>query len=556
MKRFMGMFMLGLFLVLSACTDDSDVEPESDSDEGAAESGGDLVISTASDLVSLDPHGSNDLPSDKVRNTIYDGLVAHNDELGIEPLLASDWEQTDDTTWVFNLREDVTFHDGSAFNAEVVKANLDRILDPAIASPRVNIFEMIEEVNVLDEHRVEIVTAYPFAPMLNHLAHDGGGMISKEVIDEDYQYAIEEAGLDMTVEELYEMRESDPEAYEGVSDDISENLHAIVEQNPVGTGYLMFVDRTPGERTELARFDDFLEEPAKLDTVTFKVVSETGSRIAELETGDSHVVAGFEPSSVERIENNEETNMYTLYNIAMEYIGFNTSKEPLDDRQVRQAISHMVDKEAVIDGIYSSTGRIMDGPLQPEILGYDESIEGLGYDVERAKELMAEAGYEDGFEISIITNDAPERVDLAVFLQEQLREINIEATVDQLEWGAYLEAASSGDHEIFILGWPNSTGDPDNGLWPLFHSSMTGNQGNRSFYENDAVDQLLEEGRRTTEESERAEIYREVQEVLVDEAPMVYLRQAESMNAYRDEVNDLYIDRFNRPDFRNVTLEQ
>ncbi|WP_020006998.1 glutathione ABC transporter substrate-binding protein [Salinicoccus albus] len=556
MKKVSSLLLFALILVLTACTDDSEVEPQEGTADEAAESGGDLVVSTASDLVSLDPHGSNDLPSDQVRGTIYDGLVKHNDDLGIEPQLAEDWEQTDDHTWVFTLREDVTFHDGSEFNAEVVKANLDRVVDPAVASSRVNIFEMIETVNVLDDYQVEIVTAYPFAPLLNHLAHDGGGMISKEVIDEDYQYAIDEAGLDITAEEIYEMRESDPEEYENVSDNISEYLHTIVEQNPVGTGYLQFEDRSPGEQTELTRYDEFWGEPATLDTVTFKVVAETGSRIAELETGSSHVITGFEPSNVERIENHEETNMYTLHNIAMEFIGFNTSKEPLDDKRVRQAISHMVDKEEVINGIYSGTGKIMDGPLQPEVLGYEENIEGLDYDVDRARELMEEAGYEDGFEISIITNEAPERVDLAVFLQEQLREINIEATVDQYEWGAYLEAASTGDHEIFILGWPNSTGDPDNGLWPLFHSSMTGNQGNRSFLVHDEVDQLLEEGRQTSDDEEREEIYQEVQEVLIDEAPMIYLRQAESMNAYRDEVEGLYIDRFNRPDFSEVTIEQ
>ena len=121
------------------------------------------------------------------------------------------------------------------------------------------------------------------------------------------------------------------------------------------------------------------------------------------------MISGFEPSSKDRIESNPETHMYTFYNIAMEYIGFNTQKEPLDDKRVRQAITHIFDKEAVINGIYSGTGRTLEGPLQPEVLGYDEDIEGLGCDVERARELMAEAGYEDGFEISIITNDASER---------------------------------------------------------------------------------------------------------------------------------------------------
>lgn len=556
MKRFMGVFVLVLLLVLTACTDDSDAEPENDvDDEGGQASGGDFILSVGNDVVSLDPHGSNDLYSDQVRNTIYEGLVTQNEALEIAPLLANEWEQVDDTTWRFDLEEGVTFHDGSEFNAEVVKANFDRVLDPAVASPRLNIFEMVEEVNVIDEHQVEIVTSYPFAPLLAHLTHDGGGMISKEVIDEDYQNALEEAGLEMSLEEFYELRATGGTEYEDAAEDISEYLHTVVEQKPTGTGYLQFEERTPGENTVLARYDEYWQEPAKLDTVTFKVVSETGSRIAELETGESHMISGFEPSSMSRIENNEDTHMYTFYNIAMEYIGFNTQKEPLDDKRVRQAITHIFDKEEVINGIYSGTGRTLEGPLQPEVLGYDEDIEGLGYDVERARELMAEAGYEDGFEISIITNDAPERVDLAVYLQEALREINVSATVDQFEWGAYLEAASTGDHDIFILGWPNATGDPDHGLWPLYHSSMMGNQGNRFFFENEALDDLLEEGRRETDTETREEIYREAQELLIDESPSIFMRQAESMNAYRDEVEGLVIDTYNKPDFRNVTIE-
>lgn len=167
---------------------------------------------------------------------------------------------------------------------------------------------------------------------------------------------------------------------------------------------------------------------------------------------------------------------------------------------------------------------------------------------------MTEAGHEDGFELSIITNDTPQRVDAAIYLQEALADINITATVDQLEWGAYLEEASSGDHDIFLLGWPNFTGDPDQSLWPLFHSSMMGDQGNRVFYDNPEVDQLLESGRQESDEEVRSDIYEEVQEILVEDAPMIYMNQGISMNAYRNEVEGLYIDDYIKPDFRDVTL--
>src|SRR5699024_5163883 len=127
--------------------------------------GGDFTIAIPSDAVSMDPHGSNDVPSEQVRSEIYEGLVTQDEDLEVIPLLAEDWEEVDDTTWVFTLKEGVTFHDGSEFNAEVVKANIERLLDPAVASPRSFLLDVISEVNVIDEYTVEFVLDYPFSPM-------------------------------------------------------------------------------------------------------------------------------------------------------------------------------------------------------------------------------------------------------------------------------------------------------------------------------------------------------------------------------------------------------
>ncbi|SDK65098.1 glutathione ABC transporter substrate-binding protein [Lacicoccus qingdaonensis] len=560
MKYTFRLSLLALFtMVLAACTDDSGVEQaaeDSESEESSDYQGGDLVLSTGNDVVSLDPHASNELYSDQVRNTIYEGLVTQNEAFEIQPLLAEDWKQVDDLTWQFNLREDVTFHDGSEFDAEVVKANLDRVRDPAVASPRLSIFEMISEVNVIDDHTVEIITEYPFAPLLNHLTHDGGGMISKQLIDEDYEQALQNAGSEYSLDEYYEIRENDDEEFEETADEISGDVGAIVDSNPVGTNYAQFGSRAPGENIVIERFDDYWQEPMNLDSITFKIVTETGSRIAELETGTSHVIFGYEPGSAERIENNPETETYNNSNVAIEFIGFNNQKEPLDDVRVRQAITHAVDREEIIEGIYSGIGEVPDGPLVEGLTGHNNEMENLEYDLEKAEKLMEEAGHEDGFELSIITNDTPQRVDAAIYLQESLADINITATVDQMEWGAYLEEASTGEHDIFLLGWPNFTGDPDQSLWPLFHSSMMGAQGNRVFYDNPEVDQLLENGRQESDEEVRADIYEKAQEILIEEAPMIYMNQGISMNAYRSEVEGLYIDDYIKPDFRDVTLSE
>ena len=533
--------VLFLTLVLAACTSDSDVQPEGeDSAEGTPAGGQDLVISEMSDIVSMDPHGNNDVPSSNVRYNLYDGLTVLNEDMEVEPGLATEWEQVDDTTWSFTLRDDVTFHDGTQFNAEAVVANLDRVLDPAMASPRMFLYEMITEVEAVDEFTVEITTEYPFAPLLAHLAHDGGGMISKDVIDADYQQALDAAGEDMTAEEYYELRDSG-EAEE-VQDAISSELGTYVTENPVGTGTFKLQERTPGEQVVLERNDDYYGEAATLDTVTFKVVPETASRIAEIESGTSHIAGTVESSNADRIANGAETALDETESMSLSYIGFNTEKEPLNDPKVRQAISYAIDREEIINGVYAGVGIPAQGPLAPGVFGYDENVEGISYDIEKAKELLAEAGYEDGLDLSIWTNDSPERVNTAVYLQESLQEIGINLTVEQLEWGAYLEETAAGNHDMFILGWSTVTGDADYGTYPLFHSSMHGDPGNRSFLSDDKVDELLEAGRREADEEARLEIYSELQNHLVDVAPMAYIHHQNYLTGMNSNVQNFWVD--------------
>lgn len=556
MKFYRYTLTIAMVIFLAACTSDADVEVTEEGGETNENTGGDLVASYASDTSSLDPAGQNDLPSDQRRNVLYEGLFYLNDDLEPEPRLATDYEQTDETTWVFNLREDVTFHDGTDFNAEAVKASIERVIDPAVASSRANIFEMVTEINIIDDYTVEIVTEYPFASLLNYLSHDAGGIVSKAIIDEDYQNAIDEAGLNMTADEYYELRETGGEEYEDIADQIGQNIGAVVEQKPTGTGYMKFQSRSPGENVVVERFDEYWDEPAKLDTVTFKVVTENASRIAELESGQSHFIQGFDNAQWERIENNPDMEVHPVYNISNEYVGMNTQKGPLQNKKVRQAIGHMVNKDKIMEGIYYGVGRTMKGALQEEVLGYNEELEDLEYNPERAQELLDEAGFSDGFDLTIMTNDTPERVDLAIYLQEEFEAVGINLEIEQLEWGAYLEAVSNGEHDLFILGWPNPVGDPDQGIWPLFHSSMQGAGGNRSFFENEEVDELLEQGRRESDLEKREAIYQQIDKILVEEQPSVFIRQALSANAASTEVEGLYIDHFNKPDFRNVTINE
>ena len=512
-KSYILIFLIGfLSIALVACASEpNDVD---DADEGNPDGqttqGGDLIIAKQSDVVSLDPAASNDTPSSDVQRNIFETLVTQDENMENQPLLAESWEQIDDTTWVFKLREGITFHDGSDFNAEAVKANIDRTLDPEVGSPRAIMYNMITEVEVIDNYIVQFKTAYPFAPLPAHLAHPGGVMISKEQIEEDY--AAMENG---------------------------ENPGTVISANPQGTGPFVYDEWQPGQFVRLLKNEDYWGEPAVLDSVTFKVVAEDLTRIAELETGDADITNPLSPSDVRQIEATDGLSVQRQESSALSYLGFNMAKEPFDDARVRKAISMAIDKEQIIEGIYDGIGIPAKGPIAPNVFGYSEEVTGLDYNVEAAKDLLAEAGFEDGFSTTIWTNDDRQRIDTATNIQAQLREIGITAEVEILEWGAMLEQTANGEHDMFVFGWTTVTGDADNGLYPLLHSDNLGNAGNRTFTEDEELDELLDQARQTVDPNERLELYRQVQELLVEIAPMVYIHHQEYLMGVNEDVNGL-----------------
>ena len=185
--KWLFVIALAMSMILAACGSGGSDTKDKDSGTGKETvEGGDLIIAVLSDASSLDPAGSNDVPSSIVQANIFETLVKRDDDNNIIPGLAEKWEPIDEKTYEFNLREGVKFHDGEPFTADAVKANLDRIRDTEVASPRYFLFEMISDVEVVDEHTVRITTEYPFAPLLAHLSHNGGGIVSPKSIEADY----------------------------------------------------------------------------------------------------------------------------------------------------------------------------------------------------------------------------------------------------------------------------------------------------------------------------------------------------------------------------------
>lgn len=522
MKRKKSLFVAAVLassLIFTACASEPDENGGNDNqspDNNAGNSGesasGDLRIGVVSDPVSLDPHGANENVSNSINNTIYDGLVYQDENMEIQPALAESLEQIEDTVWEAKIREGVTFHDGSELNAEVVKMSLDRVRDEEVASPVGFLFGMITDVSVVDDYTVHIETEFPFAPLPAHLAHTGGSIVSPELVEASYE-ALENG----------------------------ENPFSVVNESPAGTGYFQFDEHVSGEYVRLVKNEDYWsEEEAGVNSVTFNVIPEDLTRIGELETGGIHISYPVNPSDVDRVENADGTSIQQVSSSRMEYLGFNTEVEPFDDPRVRQALHMAINKEDIVNGVLNDLGTVAHGPLAPDVLGYSEDIDYIEHNLEEARELLAEAGYPDGFEATLLTDDERQRQDIAQLVQHQLSEIGVEVDIDMTEFGTYLERAQQGETEMFLGSWGTVTMDGDYGLYAVFHSDNKGVPGNRSFIENERIDELLDQARQETDPDTRLELYEEVQNELAEESPYAYLFFPDLNAGVRDEVEGFW----------------
>jgi peptide/nickel transport system substrate-binding protein len=387
------------------------------------------------------------------------------------------------------LREGVMFHNGEELKASDVKFSLERALESAHSRP---IVEMIDFVTVEGDYEFIIHMVAPFGPMLNHLTHTATSIVSEKAVLE---------------------------------------FGDLFGRNPVGTGPFMFESLVVQSELVLTRFDGYWGEAPLLETIRFLEIPIQATRLILVETGGADIALGIAPADVPRATRNANVNLIRGFTFSLSpYIGFNTQKEPFDNPLVRQAINYATDTQAIVDVVFRGVGAPAHGPLTSMIWGYVE-LEPFDYNVARARELMAQAGYPNGFSTTIWYNsNNPQRGQVAEMLQFMLADIGVTLEVIGVEWGQYLDDTAAGLHDMFLLGWVTATGDPDYGLYNVFHSKNFGTSGNRTFYGNDKVDELLDAGRLETDPDARLVIYAELQQILRDDAPWIPVLQGEEVN--------------------------
>lgn len=464
-----AMVLSVLFLV--ACGGDSDKK------SGSATAKDTLVIAQGADAKSLDPHASNDNPSSRIRIQIFDRLMDLDDNGVPQPMLAESWERPDDTTIIFHLRKGVKFHNGDEMKASDVKFSLER----ALKSPEVShILDGVKGVEVLDDYTVKVTTEKPMAAILNNLSHTTIAILSEK--------ATTEAGDSFG-------------------------------QNPIGTGPYKFVSWQSGDRVTLEAFPDYWQGEAPVKNVVFRNIVEETNRTIGLETGELDIIYDIQGMDKNKLKDDERFNLIEGPQLSLTYLGFNMKKAPYDNPKVREAISYAIDQKPIIDTVFLGAGEPANSILGPNVFAYYD-VEKFTQDIAKAKALLAEAGYPNGFKAKIWVNDNPVRRDTAVILQDQLKQIGIDLTIETVEWGAFLDGTARGDHEMYLLGWGNVTRDPDYGMFELISTSTMGAAGNRFFYSNPEVDKLLEAGKTELDPEKRKEIYKQIQEIVRKDLPM------------------------------------
>ena len=475
-----------------------------------------LRITMASMPMSLDPIESIDKSSARIKAQIFETLFNLDDNLNIVPSLAESWKFTDATTLEITLKKGVKFHNGMELNAEDVEFSINRVIASSYYGKLLSIIDRIE---VKGDYIVIIRLKETFVPILAHLSHSCTAIVNKAAVEE-----------------------------------VGKNAH---EYNPIGTGPFKFEKLTWKKflgSVEISRFDEYHGKKALIKTVSFKSVPEYSLRISELERGRTDIVYDIYPEDMGRMEENSDAIIIKSLDFSVNSIGFNCKAPPFDNPLVRRAICHGIDREDILKTVYHGQGAFANGPISPKIWGsaHDEIIP-LEYDIEKAKALLKEAGYENGFKSKIYVSRRLERLRTAMLVQSHLKLINISCDLKISEWEEYASTVENGADGIFLVNWVALTGDADYGLYQLFYDFGRGS--NYLFYSNQKVNELLDAARGEFDAVKRKLLYLEAQKLICDDTPCLFYHQGEDINAVSPNVRGLKSPHYSCHAFKDVYFD-
>ncbi|MCK7614507.1 ABC transporter substrate-binding protein [Roseibium sediminicola] len=458
-----------------------------------------LVVGQIAEPKSLDPHAVTAVNDFRILVNLYDGLVRYKDgTLEVEPSLAESWTISDDgKSYTFKLREGVTFHDGSPFNAEAVKFNFDRMLKEdhpfhdTGPFPLSFFFSTVEEVTAEDDTTVTFKLSAPYAPFLSNLAYPTGLIVSPE--------AVKQHGKDFG-------------------------------RNPSGTGAYKFGEWIANSKMVAIRNDDYWDGAPDLEALIFRPVTDANTRIAEMLSGGLDVMVEVPPDSLQQFKDDSTFKVLEQAGPHVWFLILNAKEAPFDNKAARQAANYAINKKALVENILQGTAEVAAGPTPPAFAwAYNEGLEPYPYDPEKAKELLKEAGY-NGEEVTFYVTEGGsgmlDPIAMGTAIQADLQAVGMNVKIETYEWNTFLGKVNpglEGKAGMAEMAW--MTNDPDTLPFLALRTEAMPDKGgfNSGYYSNAKVDELLEKAREVTDQGERAKLYKEMQEIVQEDAPWVFV---------------------------------
>ena len=457
-----------------------------------------LIVGQIAEPQSLDPHTVTATNDFRILVNIYDGLVRYkNGTLEVEPALALSWEVSEDgKTYTFKLRPGVTFHDGTPFNAQAVKFNFDRMLNEQ--HPFYNTgpfplsfnFSSIETVNVIDDSTVEFKLKEAFAPFLSNLAYPTGLIVSPA--------AVEQYGKDYG-------------------------------RHPSGTGPFKFVEWQSSQRVVVERNPDHWDGAPALEAVVFRPITDANTRVAEMMAGGIDVMVEVPPDNLANFRNDSAFTVAEQVGPHVWFSILNTREGPFKDKRVRQAANYAVNKQGLVDNVLQGTATVSAGPIPPAFNWVKSEVTPYPHDPEKAMALLAEAGVENPEVTFFITEGGSGMLDpvtMGTAIQADLQAVGFKVKIETYEWNSFLAQVNGGladKADMAEMAW--MTNDPDTLPYLALRSAALPEQGgfNSGYYQNKQLDEIIEKARTSTDQAERASLYAQVQQIVHDDAPWLFV---------------------------------
>ncbi|MBW3097928.1 ABC transporter substrate-binding protein [Pseudohoeflea coraliihabitans] len=457
------------------------------------------VVGQIAEPKSLDPATVTAVNDFRILVNVYDGLTRYKDgTLEVEPSLAESWTISDDgTVYTFKLRSGVKFHDGSDFNAEAVKFNFDRMLKedhPAHDTgpfPLAFFFSAVEEVSVVDDLTVEFKLNAPYAPFLSNLAYPTGLIVSPA--------EVEAKGTEFG-------------------------------RQPSGTGAYKFAEWEPNAKVVLTRNEDYWDGAPPLEAIVYRPITDANTRIAEMLAGGLDIMVEVPPDSLAQFRDNPDYQVLEQAGPHVWFLILNAKEGPFADKKVRQAANYAIDKQALVENVLQGTAEVAAGPTPPAFAwAYDETLEPYPHDPEKAKALLEEAGY-DGEELTFYVTEGGsgmlDPIAMGTAIQADLQEVGMKVKIETYEWNTFLGKVNpglEGKADMAEMAW--MTNDPDTLPYLALRSEAFPDKGgfNSGYYSNPEVDELLNKAREVTDQAERAKLYKQMQQIVQEDAPWVFV---------------------------------